>query len=142
MADVHTKKQRSYNMSRIKCRDTKPEIVLRKLLFASGARGYRLNYALKGKPDIVFPKQKLAIFVDGCFWHKCPKCFHKPATNKAFWLNKIESNVKRDKSVNSGLNKFGWKVMRFWEHDLRKDLNKCCQKIVFELSKFRKKPKP
>jgi len=135
MADIHTKKQRSYNMSMIKCRDTKPEILLRKLLFANGARGYRINYRLKGKPDIVFPKQKLAVFVDGCFWHKCPKCFQKPATNKTFWLDKINSNVKRDKKINSTLNKSGWKVIRFWEHDIRKNSEKCCQKILCEIRK-------
>lgn len=139
MVDVHTKKQRSYNMSMIKFRDTKPEILLRRRLFANGARGYRVNYKLKGKPDVVFPKQRLAVFVDGCFWHKCPKCFQKPATNKAFWLDKINSNVKRDREINSALKKSGWKVLRFWEHDIRKNSEKCCEKILNEVRKLRSK---
>lgn len=136
MVDVHTKKQRSYNMSKIKCRDTKPEVLLRKLLYADGARGYRVNYRLKGKPDVVFPKQKIAVFVDGCFWHKCPRCFQRPATNKTFWLDKINSNVKRDREINSTLNKSGWKVMRFWEHDIRKNPEKCCEMILCKVRKM------
>lgn len=139
MADVHTKKQRSYNMSKIKCRDTKPEILLRKVLYAEGARGYRVNYRLNGKPDIVFPKQKIAVFVDGCFWHKCPACFQKPATNKKFWQDKINSNVKRDREINSALKKSGWKVMRFWEHDIRKKAKKCSAKILHDVRKVRSK---
>jgi len=139
MADVHTKKQRSYNMSKIKCRDTKPEILLRKFLFASGVRGYRVNYRIKGKPDIVFLGKKIAVFVHGCFWHKCPKCFQKPATNKAFWLDKINSNVKRDKEINAVLNKLGWKVMRFWEHDIIRNSERCCKKILCEVWKIRSK---
>lgn len=121
MPDVHTKKQRSYNMSMIKCRDTNPEISLRKLLFANGVRGYRINYKLKGKPDVVFPKQKLAVFVDGCFWHKCPKCFVEPRTNKVFWKEKINSNIKRDKDVNKQLKKMGWKIIRIWEHEIKNE---------------------
>src|SRR3989338_6608055 len=97
MPDVHTKKQRSYNMSMIRSKNTKPEIILRKLLSASGVKGYRINYKLTGKPDIVFPKQKIAIFVDGCFWHMCPKCYIQPKSNPKFWINKIKGNVKRDK---------------------------------------------
>jgi len=121
MADVLTREQRSYNMSMIRAKNTKPEIILRKLIFASGLRGYRLHYELMGKPDIVFPKRKIAVFIDGCFWHKCPKCFIKPATNRKFWKEKIESNVKRDKAVNAGLRKKGWKVLRIWEHELRNE---------------------
>jgi len=139
MADVHTKKQRSYNMSRINCRDTKPEILLRKLLYDEGARGYRVNYRLKGKPDIVFPKQKIVVFVDGCFWHKCPRCFQKPATNKMFWRDKINGNVKRDREINATFKESGWKVMRFWEHDIRKNVKKCCAKILHEVRKRRSK---
>lgn len=135
MADVLTKEQRSYNMSMIKGKDTKPEIALRKLLFSRGLRGYRVHYSLPGKPDIVFPKSKIAVFIDGCFWHKCPKCFIKPATNKKFWKKKIESNVKRDRVVNTELRKKGWKVLRIWEHEIRKDLNKYCIRICRELAK-------
>jgi len=121
MTDVLTRKQRSYNMSMIKGRNTQPEIRLRKMLYANALRGYRLRYRLIGKPDIVFPKKKLAVFIDGCFWHKCPKCFIKPASNRKFWNRKIESNIKRDKVVNVELRKKGWKVLRIWEHELKNE---------------------
>jgi len=121
MADVLTKEQRSYNMSMIKGENTKPEIALRKLLFARGLRGYRLHYRLPGKPDIVFPKSRIAIFIDGCFWHKCPKCFVKPVTKRKFWEKKIDSNIKRDKIVNRELKKNKWKVLRIWEHEIKNE---------------------
>lgn len=106
-------------MSMIKGRDTKPEVFLRKLLSEKGIRGYRLYYNLLGKPDIVFPKNRIAIFIDGCFWHKCPKCFIKPETNRKFWNKKIDSNVKRDEIVNTELKEEGWEVIRIWEHELK-----------------------
>ncbi len=106
-------------MSQIKGKDTQPEVILRKALSDAGLRGYRLHCRLTGKPDIVFPKRKVAIFIDGCFWHKCPKCFKKPETNKEFWLKKIDSNVKRDKLVSAKMKKEGWKVLRIWEHRLK-----------------------
>ena len=105
----------------IRAKNTKPEIIIRKLIYDSGLRGYRLNYRLLGKPDIVFPKRQIAVFIDGCFWHKCPKCFIKPATNKKFWGKKIEYNVERDKIVNSQLRKKGWKVFRIWEHEVKNE---------------------
>jgi len=118
MTDVLTKKQRSYNMSMIRAKNTQPEIRLRKILSASGLRGYRFHYKLLGKPDIVFPKKRIAIFIDGCFWHKCPRCFIKPETNKRFWKQKIDSNIKRDRLVNARLKKEGWIVLRIWEHEI------------------------
>ena len=110
MVDVHSRKQRSYNMSRIRSRDTGPEIKFRKLLFSEGLRGYRISAKLPGKPDIIFRKYKLAIFIDGCFWHKCPKCFIGPETHKKFWQDKIKSNVERDKKVNGMLASFIWNL--------------------------------
>ena len=121
MADVLTKKQRSFNMSMIRGKNTQPEIILRRIISAAGLRGYRLNYKLPGKPDIVFTKRKIAIFIDGCFWHKCSKCFIKPRTNAKFWNKKIYSNVQRDKVVSTELKSKGWKVLRIWEHELRKE---------------------
>ncbi|GAG33124.1 unnamed protein product, partial [marine sediment metagenome] len=100
MTDVHTPEQRKYNMSQIRGKNTKPEVKLRKYLFSKGIRGYRLYYKLLGKPDLVFTKQKIVVFVDGCFWHKCPKCFIQPENNKEFWKKKIKGNVERDKKVN------------------------------------------
>jgi len=108
-------------MSQIKGKDTQPEIILRKALSSAGLKGYRLHYKLLGKPDIVFPKKKIMVFIDGCFWHKCPKCFIKPKTNKSFWNKKIDSNVKRDDIVNLELKRKGWEVIRIWEHELRKE---------------------
>lgn len=134
MVDVLTKKQRSYNMSRIKGRDTKPEIKLRQTLFSRGLRGYRLS-GLFGNPDIIYTKYKVAIFVDGCFWHKCPKHYQVPATRREFWIKKINGNVERDTHVNKILTEAGWKVLRFWEHDANRNLNKCYAKILRELVK-------
>lgn len=133
MVDVLTKKQRSYNMSMIRGKNTTPEITLRKLLFSKGLRGYRLS-GLSGKPDIIYPKYKIAIFIDGCFWHKCPQHFKQPATCKEFWTKKIDGNVKRDKEVNRILNGEGWTVLRFWEHEIEKNINKCYLRIFNELS--------
>lgn len=116
-----TKEQRSYNMSMIKGKNTRPEIILRKLLFNAGLRGYRLHYKLPGRPDVVFPGKRVAVFIDGCFWHRCSKCFVKPATNRKFWREKINSNVARDKQVNTRLNNEGWKVIRIWEHEVRNE---------------------
>lgn len=138
MTDVLTKKQRSYNMSMIKSKDTKAEIRLRKFLFSKRLRGYRIHSkVITGRPDIAFTRYKVAIFVDGCFWHKCPRCFIKPQTRKNFWKKKIEGNVKRDKEVNHILKKQGWKVIRFWEHEIknRKKLNRCFDKILNNLKK-------
>ena len=137
MTDVLTQEQRKFNMSRIRGKDTGPEVKLRKLLFANGFRGYRIHYNLPGKPDIVFVKKKIAIFVDGCFWHKCPVCFQEPATRKEFWMKKIQSNVKRDEKVNELLKNDEWNVIRFWEHDVRKKPDEIVKKIseILEKSK-------
>lgn len=116
-------------MSRIRSKDTKPEIKLRRQLTKESIKGYKIHYKLTGKPDIVFPRRKIAIFIDGCFWHKCPKCFIKPRSNKPFWKKKINQNLKRDKKVNKTLKKQGWKVIRIWEHELKTDVGKCTNKI-------------
>jgi DNA mismatch endonuclease, patch repair protein len=129
MADVLTKEQRSYNMSQIRNRNTKPELLLRKNLWAKGYRGYRINSKIVGKPDIVFNKYKIAIFIDGCFWHKCPKCYKNPKSNKKFWKNKIDGNVKRDIIVNKELKKMGWKVIRIWEHQIENNAQKITDRI-------------
>ena len=130
MTDVLTQEQRKYNMSRIKGKNTGPEVKLRKLLFAHGIRGYRVHYDLSGKPDIVFVKKKLAIFIDGCFWHKCPVCFRVPETRKEFWMKKIQSNIDRDKKVNEQLKNDGWTVIRIWEHEIKKEPENAVKKII------------
>lgn len=133
MVDVLTKSQRSYNMSQIKAKDTKAEIKLRKALFRNGVRSYRLNYKLPGKPDLVFPKKKIAVFVDGCFWHKCPQHFIMPKTRTDFWNKKIGRNTQRDREVETSLNQLGWIVLRFWEHQIEKDIDSVIRLITKEL---------
>jgi len=130
MADVLTPSQRKYNMSRVRGKDTGPEIKLRKLLLSQGIRGYRIHYNLPGKPDIVFIKKKIAIFVDGCFWHKCPVCFQEPETRKEFWMKKIGTNVERDLKNTRQLQEEGWTVLRFWEHEIRKTPDNIVEKIL------------
>ena len=119
--DVHDKKTRSYNMSRIKGKNTKPEEIVRKYLFSKGFR-YRKNYKrLPGTPDIVLPKYKTVIFVNGCFWHGHKDCryFVVPKTNTDFWLNKINTNVERDKHKQEALKELGWNVIIVWECELK-----------------------
>lgn len=121
MADVHTPKQRSYNMSRIHGKDTKPEEMVRKFLFSQGFR-YRKNDArLPGKPDIVLPKYKTAIFVNGCFWHKHEGCkyFVWPKNNAEFWKNKLEKNSERDSRNYALLQDTGWHVIVIWDCELK-----------------------
>jgi DNA mismatch endonuclease Vsr len=129
MTDVLTPEQRKKNMSRIKGKNTTPEIKLRKILFSHGIRGYRVHYPLPGKPDIVFIRKRIAIFVDGCFWHKCPQCYREPDIRKEFWVSKIQGNVERDNKINEILMNQGWTVIRFWEHDIRKNPNQVLEKL-------------
>lgn len=139
MADNRTVEQRSYNMSMIRSTNTKPEILVRKFLFKQGFR-YRLHSKkLVGKPDIVMPKYNTVIFVHGCFWHGHSNCkFAKvPASNNSFWVDKIETNKKRDKRNIAKLKKDGWKVFVLWECQLAKNkventLNKLLQKLLIE----------
>lgn len=117
MTDTVKKGVRSKIMARIRGKNTSPEKFLRKALFAAGSK-YRLQYPVKGRPDIVFPKEKVAVFVDGCFWHGCVRCARLPKSNVVYWTRKIASNVKRDSLVNQELKKTGWRVLRIPEHNL------------------------
>lgn len=121
--DVHDKATRSFNMSRIRATNTKPEIILRKLLWLCGLRGYRLHSRLPGKPDIAFGKRRVAIFVDGCFWHSCPHCSdgRAPKSNTSYWTEKRRMNRERDARNTSKLEADGWTVIRFWEHEVNSD---------------------
>lgn len=118
MTDVHTKKQRSYNMSRIKASETKAELKIKSFLKKLGFIYQPKN--IYGKPDFAHKKEKIAVFVDGCFWHKCSKHFKLPATNRKFWKDKINKNAERDKKITKKLRKDGWKVIRVWEHGINK----------------------
>lgn len=122
--DRHSKEIRSYNMSRIRAVETKPEDTVRKYLFSRGLR-YRKNVkTLPGKPDIVLPKYKTVIFVNGCFWHGHSNCryFVIPKTNTEFWKEKITANIARDNRVIENLSVQGWKVLTVWECELKKPI--------------------
>jgi DNA mismatch endonuclease Vsr len=134
MADVHSPEIRSYNMSQIKCKGTKPEELVRKYLFSKGFR-YRKNCArLPGKPDIVLSKYKTAIFVNGCFWHKHEGCkyFVWPKNNAEFWRKKIESNTERDAHNYEYLTQLGWKVLIIWECELKKSVAEVTLKRIIQ----------
>ena len=121
MTDVHSKAVRSYNMSQIKGRDTRPEILVRKFLFSKGFR-YKLNVkSLPGKPDIVLPKYKTVIFINGCFWHGHQGCpyFVVPKTRTEWWLDKINGTILRDKTEHNALAGLGWRVLVIWECQLK-----------------------
>ncbi len=137
MVDVHTPEQRRKNMSAIKRKNTKPEVQLRKLLWAEGLR-YRVKNNLPGKPDIVFPAEKIVIFIDGCFWHRCPQHFINPVTRAEFWDKKISGNVKRDNHINEILRADGWQVLRFWEHEIKKNCKNTVWVILKKIESARK----
>ncbi len=119
--DVHTPEQRRRNMAAVRSKNTKPEIAIRKLLFSLGYR-FRLHRKdLPGKPDIALPKYKIAIFVNGCFWHRHEGCRHAsiPATRSEWWQSKLDSNVARDRRNYTRLHEMGWRVVIIWECELR-----------------------
>jgi DNA mismatch endonuclease (patch repair protein) len=132
MTEVLTPSQRRHCMSRIRRDNTEPEIILRSALWRAGLR-YRRKSKLPGRPDIIFPGGKMAVFVDGCFWHLCPKHFTMPKTNRAFWKKKLERNRERDSEVNFALRKLGWRVIRIWEHQLRSNPQRCTERILLLL---------
>ena len=136
MADVHTPEQRSYNMSRIRCKNTKPEELVRKFLFSQGFR-YRKNDArLPGKPDIVLPKYKTVIFVNGCFWHGHEGCryFVWPKNNAEFWKEKSTGNIQRDKHNHQLLANQGWRVIEIWECQLKRSVvDNTLQNLVLQI---------
>lgn len=137
MADVHTKKQRSYNMSRIKGKDTKPEMLVRKFLFAHGYRYKLHDKKMPGKPDIVLLKYKAVIFVHGCFWHGHTNCkyFKIPQTRTQWWTDKINTNKVNDAKAVKALKKDGVKVITVWECKLKPaKVEKTLQKIIFSLT--------
>jgi DNA mismatch endonuclease (patch repair protein) len=117
--DIYSKNKRSEIMSHVRGVDSKIEILLRKMLWRKGYRYRKNSSRYYGKPDVVLPKYKTAIFVDSCFWHGCKSHFRLPATRSAFWAKKINGNVRRDKEVSRYYKENGWKIIRIWEHDLK-----------------------
>lgn len=131
--DTLTKIQRRHTMQSVHSTDTRPEVLLRKALWKRGIR-YRKNYAdLPGKPDIALTCYRIAVFVDGDFWHArghqdCPG--EQVASNKEYWRKKLKNNVERDKAVNDALTEAGWLVLRFWSSDVMKHLDDCINQIL------------
>lgn len=129
-APIPEKKVTSKVMSTIRGKDTKPEILLRKALWANGMRGYRLHWKkVPGRPDISYPGRKIAIFVHGCYWHRCPHCDPSiPKSHKDFWREKFRKNKERDKKKKKALEEERWKVLTFWECQIKKDIEECVNK--------------
>jgi DNA mismatch endonuclease (patch repair protein) len=133
MTDNLTKEQRSLNMSRIRRRDTKPELMLRRALWDAGFRGYRVDRkTLPGRPDIAWGRARLAVFVDGAFWHGHPSAF-TPGKSGDYWDEKIRRNCERDREADSALEKMGWTVVRFWDFEVMKELMVCIGRISTEM---------
>lgn len=112
-------------------KNTRPEVELRRLLRAAGYSGYRLHWKVAGRPDIAYPGRKVAVFVNGCYWHRCPYCKPPiPRSNTAFWAEKFKRNVARDERNRSELTDAGWVVVTVWECELRDDPSKAVQGVV------------
>jgi len=133
--DVFTKAKRSEVMSRIRGRGNKDtELALAKLLRRNKITGWRRHQPVFGKPDFIFPKSKLAVFVDGCFWHGCPKHGTQPKNNRAFWRRKLAMNKDRDRLVSRILRAYHWQVVRIWECSLQKHPQACLKRIFRALN--------
>lgn len=138
MADNHTKDQRSYNMSRIRSNNTKPEKIVRSYLFSRGLRFRKNDRRYPGHPDIVLPKYNTVVFVHGCFWHRHEGCRYAttPTTNVEYWNNKFQMNTSRDKRNQEELKKMGWQVLIIWECQLKKDIrDNSLQKLYYSILK-------
>jgi DNA mismatch endonuclease (patch repair protein) len=142
MTDVFNKAKRSEVMSHIRGSGNKDtELVLINLMRRAHITGWRRNQALPGKPDFTFRRESLVIFVDGCFWHGCPKHATFPRNNAKFWQRKLDANKARDKFVTRTLKKSGWYVLRIWEHELKKPQS-VIKRISMGLNKKRQKLRP
>lgn len=132
--DNQTKEQRHYTMSRIRGRDTKPELLVRKYLFGQGLRFRKNDKRLPGHPDIVFPKYRTVVFVNGCFWHGHEGCryYVLPKSNCEFWSSKIERNKARDERDRLELESKGWRVVVVWECELKKSVRDATLKALYD----------
>lgn len=135
--DRISKSARSANMARIRGRETNPEMELRRALWQLGLR-YRTHARLPGRPDIAFLGLRIAIFVDGCFWHSCPIHGVMPKTNRNFWQRKLRGNRRRDLKNEVALKSLGWDCLRFWEHEIEHSLRKCSTAIARRVAKKRR----
>jgi len=135
---VETSEERSRVMRSVPSKDTSAELLLRKALRSAGMRAFRTHSArVPGTPDLVFTRPKVAVFVDGCFWHGCPKCYREPSTNKTYWKMKVRRNRDRDAKVSAECRKSGWRVVRLWEHEILKTPARAATKVIKEVEKRR-----
>lgn len=121
MTDKISPEARTRTMRAVKSKDSKMEVKFRSALWRDGLRFYKNVKKLPGKPDIVFSKQRIVVFLDSCFWHGCPQHLRMPASNADYWQPKIERNKNRDTQINTYYSENNWKVFRIWEHELRTD---------------------
>lgn len=128
MVDNLTKEQRSYCMSKIKSKWTKQEIKVHNFLKGNKIK-HQMHPKIIGCPDILLTKDKITIYLHGCFWHKCPRCFKKPKTRMTYWTQKINNNVRRDRRNEKYLKREGYKLLKLWEHDINKNIHMCITKI-------------
>lgn len=128
MSDDRTPAQRSETMRRVRGRNTSCEIALRRELHRRGMR-YSLRRKLPGNPDMVFVAARVAVFVDGCFWHGCAQHCRRPSSNRTYWNRKIDRNMNRDESVTRTLREAGWRVVRLWEHEVRASPRRCASRV-------------
>jgi DNA mismatch endonuclease (patch repair protein) len=130
MADIWNKRKRSEMMGLIRSRGNKAtELRLISIFRQHRITGWRRKQKLTGKPDFVFPKERVCVFVDGCFWHGCKKCYRRSGSNRKYWDSKVERNRARDREVTRELRCRGWRVVRIWEHDLAKRGEACIRRI-------------
>lgn len=129
---------RSAIMRAIKSRGVRStERRLRAVMIAKGVKGWRMQAnELPGKPDFVFDEKRVAIFVDGCFWHGCPKCYRRPHSSQDYWDAKVQGNISRDRRNRSRLRRAGWRILRVWEHELAANTNQVCAKLITKLGSF------
>ncbi|HET8892547.1 MAG TPA: very short patch repair endonuclease [Gaiellaceae bacterium] len=140
VTDFLSKETRSRVMARIRSKNTKPELALRRALFKAGIRGWRCHPRnIPGKPDVAFTRWRVAVFVDGCFWHGHPD-FFTPGKSGAYWDAKIERTKERDRLANATLTGQGWEVLRLWDFEVEADLSGCVARITEVLDRVRAMP--
>ena len=137
--DALSKAKRSRLMARVRSHGNKAtELVMAELLRKHHVCGWRRRQKLLGSPDSLFPRKKLAIFIDGCFWHGCPRCYRRPGSHRKYWDAKVLRNRQRDRLVCRELHNLGWHVIRIWEHNLARHPETCLRRISGALAKARR----
>ncbi len=128
--DRYSRAKRSEIMGLVRSMNTRPEVVLRRALWKAELRGWRLTPPrVPGRPDLAFIGRRIAIFVDGCFWHGCAICYRRPKSNRTYWDKKLRRNIERDDVVAMELQAAGWTCIRLWEHEVRDDLVECVRRV-------------